>query len=193
MLSWDCFDGLRSTLIYLRSISVIFETGKAGGHLAAIEEEVKLVAPETLTEEDLSQLSFYCSQSAMYLHAALLYTAVCFYESLLEVNPALAYDKLDRELEKIRRSGLLDSMCELRNAVFHVRPNVRSHHLLRDFVRCSAECNLEWNTLENLLFDATEKVFRSPEVLFQEKREVLEEGFRKALAYYEEHVADNNE
>ena len=38
-----------------------------------------------------------------------------------------------------------------------------------------------------------ERVFRDPEALFQEKGEVLEEGFRSALAYYEEHLAQKSE
>jgi len=45
--------------------------------------------------------------------------------------------------------------------------------------------------LERLLYDATEAVFRNPEVLFQKKKEILEQGFRDALAYYHEHLADS--
>ena len=122
-----------------------------------------------------------------------MYTAVCFYKALVEVNPALRHDELEKEVEAARRNGLLYSMMEVRNAVFHVRPNIRSEQLILDVVRGSTENKLAWNKLENLIFDATEKVFLSPEALYQEKKEVLEEGFRSALAYYEEHLADKYE
>ena len=46
--------------------------------------------------------------------------------------------------------------------------------------------------IEDLLYDATEKVFRNPETLFQEKEEVLMEGYRRALAYYEEHLSKSS-
>ena len=124
--SLESFQALRSALAYLRSISIIFEGGGAGGPLAAVEEELKATIPEQLTEKDLRQLSMYCSKAAICTHAALLYTAVCFYKMLVEVNPALRHDKLDEELEAARGSGLLDSMREVRNAVFHVRPSTQS-------------------------------------------------------------------
>ena len=191
--SLDSFQALRSALTYLRSISVVFESGKAGGHIEAIEEQIKATVPEQLTETQLGLLSTCCSHAAICTHMALLYTAVCSYEALVKVNPLLRYDKLDKELEAAKRNDLLDSMRKVRNAVFHVRPSTRSEQLILDIVRLSTENKLEWNKLENLLFDATERVFRSPETLFQEKKEVLEEGFRRALAYYEEHLADRCE
>ena len=191
--SLESFEALRSVLAYLRSISVIFENGKAGGHLAAIGEEIKATIPEQLTEPELRLLSSYCSHAAICTHIALLYTALCFYKALVEVNPVLRHDKLDKELEAASHNGLLDSMRKVRNAVFHVRPSTRSSQLILDVVRGSAENKLEWNKLENLLFDATERVFDSPEALYQENKEVLAEGFRSALAYYQEHLADKYE
>ena len=187
--SLEGLQALKSALAYLRSMSVVFESGNAGGHLAAIREEIEAIAPEHLTEPELGLLSSQSLRAAMSIHQALLYTAVCFYEALVEANPALRYDELDEVLEAARRNGLLDSMRDLRNAVFHVRPNVRSHELLLDVVRGSTENALDWNRLENLLFDAAERVFRDPEALLQEKKEVLEEGYRSLLAYYEEHLA----
>ena len=191
--SLDALQSLRSVLVYMRSMSVIFESGNAAGHLAAIGEEIRAIGPERLTETEVEQLSARCSQAAMYTHLSLLYTAVSCYQTVVEANPALCHDKLDEVLETARRSGLLDSMRELRNAVFHVRPSVRSRELLLDVVSGSKENALAWNRLEDLLFDATERVFRDPEALFQEKKEVLEEGFRRALAYYEEHLAQKSE
>ena len=187
--SLNSFQALRLALAYLRSISIIFEGGRAGGQLAAIEEELKATIPEQLTEKDLRQLSMYCSKAAICTHVALLYTAVCFYKTLVEVNPALRYDELDEELDAVRGSGLLDSMRKVRNAVFHVRPSTRSELLINDVVKRTLENKLALGKIEDLLYDATERVFLSPEALFQEKEEVLLQGFRSALAYYEEHLS----
>ena len=191
--SLESFQALRSALAYLRSMSVLFEGGRTGRHLAAIEEEIKAAAHEQLTGAELSQNALYCSIAAMCTHISLVYTAVCFYGVLVETNSDLRHERLDQELEKARRNGLLESMRQVRNAVFHIRPNTRSDQLVLNVVKRSTEQELQWDKLENLLFDATEKVFCSPETLFREKKEVLEEGFRNALAYYEEHLAERQE
>ena len=129
----------------------------------------------------------------MYTHLSLLYAAVSCYETVVKANPALRHDKLDKELETARRSGLLESLRELRNAVFHVRPSTQAHQLAMHVVKGSADNGLQWNTLEDLLFEATEVAYLNSEALYQERAEVLEEGFRRALAYYEEHLADKDE
>ena len=187
--SLDSFQALRLSLAFLRSISVVFESGGAGRHLAAIEEELKATIPEQLTEAKLRLLSIYCSKAAIFTHTALLYTAVGFYKTLVEINPALRHDKLDAELEAARGSGLLDSMREVRDAVFHVRPSTQSELLINEVVKRTLENKLALGKIEDLLYDATERVFLSPETLFQQKEEVLMQGFRSALAYYEEHLS----
>ena len=187
--SMDSFQALRSSLAYLRSVSIILEDGGDGGHLTKIEEELKATTPEQLTEAEFRLLSMYCSKAAICTHVALLYTAVCFYKALVEVNPALRHDKLDEELEAARGSGLLESMREARNAVFHIRPSTRPELLISEVVKRTLENKLSLGKIEDLLYDATEKVFRNPETLFQEKEEVLMEGYKKALAYYEEHLS----
>ena len=189
--SMDSFEALRSALAYLRSISVVFECAKPGGGLAAIGEKIQATAPEQLTERDLRRLSSYYAAAAISTHIALMYTAVCFYKALVEVNPALRHETLDKALEIATCNGLLDSMREVRNAVFHVRPGTRSEALVTDVLKRVDENKLRWNTIEALLFDATQQVFQSPEDLYQEKEEVLMEGYRSALAYYEEHLAES--
>ena len=191
--SLDALQSLRSVLAYMRSMSVVFESSNAGGHPATIAEEIREKGPERLTEAEVEQLSSHCAQAAICTHLALSYTAVSSYEAVIAVNPALRYDKLDEVLEAARSNGLLESMRELRNAVFHVRPSTQAHRLVADILRSSLENGLEWNTLEDLLFEATEAAFRNPEALYQEKVEVLEEGFRRAVAFYEEHLADTDE
>ena len=128
----------------------------------------------------------------MCIRLALLYTAVSSYETVVKVNPALRYDKLDKVLEAAHHSGVLNGMAELRNAVFHVRPSTKAHQLAIDIVRGSAMNGLQWNTLEDLLFEAVEAAYLNPEGLYQEKREVLEEGFKRLLAYYDEHLANKD-
>ena len=191
--SLDALQSLRSALAYMRSMSVIFESGNAGGNQTAIGEAISAIGPERLTETEVEQLSARCSQAAMYTHLSLLYTAVSCYQTVVEANPALRYDKLDEVLETARRGDLLERMRALRNAVFHVRPSTHAHRLAMDIVKGSAANGLQWNTLEDLLFEATEAAFRNPEALYQEKVEVLEEGFRRALAYYEQHLAEKDE
>ena len=191
--SLDALQSLRSILAYMRSMSVIFESGNAGGHPAAIEKDIRAIGPKRLTETEVEQLSARCSEAAMYTHLALSYTAVSCYERVVGINPALRYDKLEEVLETARRNGLLESMRDLRNAVFHVRPSTQAHRLVEDVVKGSKESGLQWNTLEDLLFEATEAAYLNSEALYQEKAEVLEEGFRSALAYYEEHLADKEE
>ena len=189
----DALQALRTVLAYLRSISVIFESGNAGGHLAAIGEEIRAMAPERLTDAEVQELSSRCSRAAICTHLALVYTAVGCYKTLVGINPELRYDKLDGALKAAKGNRLLDNMRELRNAVFHVRPSTPAHYLVADIAKSSAENELKWNTFEDLLFEATEEAFGNPEALYQEKVEVLEEGFRRALAYYEEHLADKDE
>ena len=190
--SMDSFQALRSSLAYLRSVSIILEDGGDGGHLTTIEEELKATTPEQLTEAEFRLLSIDCSKAAICTHVALLYTAVCFYKALVKVNPALRHDKLDEELEAAKGSGLDESMREARNAVFHIRPSTRPELLINEVVKRTLENKLSLGKIEDLLYDATEKVFRNPETLFQEKEEVPMEGYRRALAYYEEHLSKSS-
>ena len=61
--------------------------------------------------------------------------------------------------------------------------------LINEVVKRTLENKLALGKIEDLLYDATERVFLSPETLFQQKEEVLMQGFRSALAYYEEHLS----
>ncbi len=131
----------------------------------------------------------YCSKAAICTCVALLYTAVCCYIKLLEINPELQHNELDKEIKTVKDSGLLNSMRDVRNAVFHIRPSTRSERLIDDVVRRTLANKLALAKLEDLLYDATENVFRSPEALFQEKEEVLMQGFQDALAYYDKNLS----
>ncbi len=80
-------------------------------------------------------------------------------------------------------------MRQVRNAVFHIRPNTNSTKLVGNVIRCTLDNRLALAKLERLLYDATEQIFLSPEALFQEKEEVLMQDYQDALAYYDKHFS----
>ena len=45
----------------------------------------------------------------------------------------------------------------------------------------------------DLLVEATKAAYCNPEALYQEMVEVLEEAFKRILAYYEDQMADKDE
>ena len=185
--SLDALQALRSSLAYLRSVSIIFNSPASA--LDKITEELGAVLSKAQSERDMTQMLQYCSRAAICTHVSLLYTAVCCYLRLVEINPALRHAGLDSELTLVTDSGLLKSMSEVRNAVFHVRPNTQSERLLADVVRRTLANRLALAKLERLLYDATEKAFGNPEGLYQEKEEVLMQGFQDALDYYKKHLS----
>ena len=142
-------------------------------------------------EQQIGQARMHCAKAVISTHVALLYAAIWWYEKLVEINPSLKHDPVDAELRTVSDSGLLESMREVRNAVFHIRPSTRAERLISDVVNRTLANRLALAKLERLLYDATEAVFLNPEALFQEKEEVLMQGFRDALAYHHEHLADS--
>lgn len=189
--SLEAFLGLRSAMAYLRSISVVFDRNGDGGRLGEVNEDLRLQLAGKADEKDIPQMLMSCAKAAICTHVALLYAAIWWYRKLVEINPALEYESLETELTVIIDSGLLESMREVRNAVFHIRPNTRSEWLIDDVVKRTLANKLALAKIERLLYDATEAVFRNSEALFQEKKEVLMQGYRDALAYYHEHLADS--
>ena len=189
--SLEAFQGLRLAMAYLRSISIVFDRPRDGGRLDSADQDLRMVLTGTADVKDIPQMLMFCAKAAISTHVALLYAAIWWYRKLVEINPALEYETLETELKVVIDSGLLESMREVRNAVFHIRPSTRSERLIDDVVKRTLANRLALAKLERLLYDATEAVFRDPEALFQEKEEVLMQGFRDALAYYHEHLADS--
>ena len=187
--SLESFHALRKGLETVRSIGVIFEKRDATGIVDAISSDARASGAE-VSEAELAELATYYIKAALCTHVGLLYAALCHYTRLVEINPELRHDELDTALKIARESGLFESMREVRNTVFHIRPCVRSERLVEGVVKQSRGSKLPGATLERLLYDATEKVFQSPEALFQEREEVLMQGYRDALAYYDRHVAE---
>ena len=94
-------------------------------------------------------------------------------------------------MEVAQNCGLLESMRQLRNSVFHVRPNRKVDTLINEVRDLAVDNRIRLAGLEHLLYDFTSDVFGSTEI-FQESEEVLMQGFNDALAYYDKHYAKNN-
>ena len=186
--SLESFHALRKDLETIRSIGVIFEKRDVAGLVDSIAGEVKASGAD-VAEAEVVELATYCIKAALCTHVGLLYAALCQYTRLVDINRELRHEELDAALKIARESGLFESMRELRNTVFHIRPSARCERLVEAVVKQSRGSGLPGARLERLLYDATEKVFQSPEALFQEKEEVLMQGYRDALAYYDRHVA----
>lgn len=180
--SLDAFQALRIGLAYLRSFSVIFED-------KAELERLGLSGTEDGSGEDAQELPAYCARAAICTYIALLYAALCHYTTLVERNTKLRYDELDARLRLAQETGLFERMRQLRNAVFHVRPNIRPEPIVQEIVARTGGTGA-LSELEHLLYDATEKIFCSPEELFQETEEVLMQGFQDALDYYEQNLSE---
>lgn len=190
--SLETFDALRSRLAYLHSFSIMFQSDEDGMPIDRIDEELAARYGGELEDSDIAELASNCAQATICTHVALLYAAIGCYNELCEINPELRLDELDKEIRVVRDSGLFSSMRELRNAVFHIRPNKRLDKLVEDVARRTLKNKLALAKLERLLYDATEGIFSSPESLFQEKEEVLMQGFRDAVAYYDKHLKDRS-
>ena len=187
--SLETFHVLRSRLAYLGSFSTVFQSRTP---IDTIKDELIGSYGGKLDERKLAELSSNCLQATICMNVALLYAAIHCYIELCGINSELRLDELDREIRVAEDSGLLNCMRELRNTVFHVRPNKRLDRLVDEVVSRTLENKLAFAKLERLLYDATEKIFTSPEALFQKKKEVLMQGFQDALAYYDKHLKDRS-
>ena len=174
---------------YLRSISIVFEDDVDESH-SVISKEIKTIVGESAEEE--AQILEICYLRAIFsLHIALLYAGFVHYQKLGELNPKLKHIELERTLEVAQNCGLLESMRQLRNSVFHVRPNRKVDTLINEVRDLAVDNRIRLAGLEHLLYDFTSDVFGSTEI-FQESEEVLMQGFNDALAYYDKHYAKNN-
>ena len=187
--SLESFDSLRVGLAYLRSVSIIlerdedFSTNPVPVWIADVIKYRGKNAVLDVEQLESQMQSYYLATTS--LPVALLYAALCHYKELANQNSRLRYAKLDSVLEEMEENGLFEKMREFRNAIFHVRPNKRIDQQAQDIFSFGIESNLKFARLEQLLYDFTEHVFRNFEILLQESREKLEDGYKKALAHYD--------
>ena len=191
--SLDSFKALRDGLGYLRSISVCFELDDVSRkRLFTLMASHATAADGTFNTNEGEVLSRSYFQMTGALLYSLLFAALQHYTELIETNAQLKHEELEATICKMRECGLLDTLRRLRNAVFHVKPNESIDDLVEEVRRLSAEQQISIRKVENLLYESTEQVFLGTEI-FRKPREVLEQGYQAALAYYREHVANKPE
>ena len=187
--SLGSFGSLRTALSYLRSVSIVFEDDVDEGY-SVISKEIKTIVGERGEEEAQILLECYL-QAIISLHIALLYAGLTHYRKLGELNAKLKHSELEGMLEAAEGCGLLERMRQVRNSVFHVRPNKKVGTLINEVRNLAIDNGIGLARLEHLLYDFTSDVFSSTEI-FQESEEVLMQGFNDALAYYDKHFAKHN-
>ena len=181
------FASLRTALACLRSVSITIEEDKKE-QLSVISKEIMILVGERAEDEaQVLRESYY--RATLSLYVALLYASLLHYLKLGTLNPQLKHSELDRVLEAAEHCGLLEKMRQVRNSVFHVRPNKRMETLIAEVSKLATAEGMELARLEDLLYDFTSDVFSSAEI-FQESEEVLMQGFADAVAYYDKHLAD---
>ena len=184
--SLDSFKTLRTGLAYLRSIDITFEGDKEERQSVVSEAINQLVGDGT--EEQVEELNRCYYRATISLHMALLYAGLLHYRRLGTLNPQLKHSELDHVLEEAENCGLLEKMRQVRNSVFHVRPNKKMEALIEEAAKLAIDHKIGLARLQRLLYDFTSNVFSGTEI-FQESEEVLMKGFNDALAYYNEHLA----
>ena len=188
--SLDSFKALRDGLGYLRSISVSFELDEVSqNRLFTLMVSRAMATDGTFNSDEADELSRSYFQTTVALMYSLLFAALQHYMELIETNTQLKHAELEATLHEMRECGLLDALRRLRNAVFHVKPNENIEDLAEEVRRLSGEYRVNMRKVENLLYESTEQVFLGTEI-FRKPREVLEQGYQEALAYYREHLAD---
>ena len=151
-----------------------------------ISEEIKTMVAQSREEAEALEECYYRATISVYV--ALLYAVLKHYQMLGRLNPALRHAELDRVLKVAEDCGLLEKMRQVRNSVFHVRPNKRMETLIEEVTRLEFDNGIEMAGLECLLYDFTSDVFSGTEI-FQKSEEELMKGFNDALVYYDEHFA----
>ena len=184
--SLSSFDSLRTALAYLRSISITFGDEKDKLRSVVSEEIKTMIAQSPEDEAEVLEDCYY--RATMSFYTALLYAVIKHYQKLGRLNSQLRHTELDRVLKVADDCGLLEKMRQVRNSVFHVRPNKRMETLIDEVVRLAIDNEIEMESMESLLYDFTSDVFSGTEI-FQKSEEQLTKGFNDALAYYDEHFA----
>ena len=184
--SLSSFGSLRTALAYLRSISIILDD-EQDKLRSVVSEEIKTVIAQNQEDDaEVIEECFYRATVSVYI--ALLYAVLKHYQKLGRLNPQLRHAELDRVLKVAGDCGLLEKMRQVRNSVFHVRPNKKMETLVDEITRLAEDNEIELPGVECLLYDFTSDVLSGTEI-FQKSEEELMKGFNDALAYYDEHFA----
>ena len=131
--SLSSFDSLRTALAYLRSISITFGDEKDKLRSVVSEEIKTMIAQSPEDEAEVLEDCYY--RATMSFYTALLYAVIKHYQKLGRLNSQLRHTELDRVLKVADDCGLLEKMRQVRNSVFHVRPNKRMETLIDEVLR----------------------------------------------------------
>ena len=190
--SLDAFEGLRDGLGYLRSISVCFEWDEEShSRLSALMVEWATSGDSIFNSDYANELSRSYFLMIKALLVSLMFAAIEHYQDLVKSNSELKHVELEATVDRMSESGLLDVMRRLRNAVFHIKPNEDIDSLVEEVHVICVENHIVTREVEDLLYEATEQVFRGTEI-YRQPREVLEQDFQAALAYYRENLANES-
>ena len=190
--SLDSFQALRVGLGYLRSISVCFERDEESQSRLSALMVTHATAPDGRFDADeANELSHSYFQMTKALLYSLLFAALQHYLDLVETNPQLRHEELEATLHKMQACGQLETLRRLRNAIVHVKPNESIDDLVEEVHKLSIEHGIVIRRVEDLLYESTEQIFRGTEI-FRQPREALEKAYEEALAYYREHLAEEN-
>ena len=190
--SLDSFKALRDGLGYLRSISVCFEVDEESkNRLFTLMASHGMATDGIFNADEADEWSRPYFQMIVPLLCSLLFAALQHYMELIETNTQIKHEELEATLHEMRRCGLLDTLRRLRNAVFHVKPNESIEDLAEEVRKLSKAHQISMRKVENLLYESTKQVFLGTEI-YRQPREVLEQGYQEALAYYREHLADEH-
>ena len=151
-----------------------------------ISEEIRTMVAQNQEEAEALEQCYYRATISVYV--ALLFAVLRHYQKLGRLNPQLRHAELDRLLKVADHCGLLEKMRQVRNSVFHVRPNKRMETLVDEITRLAEANEIDLPGVECLLYDLTSDVLSGTEI-FQKSEEELTKGFNDALAYYDEHFA----
>ena len=190
--SLDSFQALRVGLGYLRSISVCFERDEESQSRLSALMVTHATAPDgTFDPNAANELSHSYFQMTKALLYALLFSALQHYLDLIETNSQLKHEELEATLHRMQACGQFETLRRLRNAVVHVKPNESIDDLVEEVHRLSVEHGIVIRRVEDLLYECTEQIFRGTEI-YRQPRETLEKAYQEALAYYREHLAEDD-
>ena len=188
--SLDAFDALRVGLGYLRSITVCFaENEESRSRMSSLMVSHAMAADGSFRVDQAEKLANSYFWMIIPLMYSLLDAALQHYVDVIKSNPQLKHQEMEATLQRMRDCGLMGALRQLRNAVFHIRPNKNVDKLIEEVHKLANENGIVMSQVEKLLYDSTEQVFLGTEI-YRTSREELEKGFQEALAYYREHLAE---
>ena len=189
MESLDALKALRMTLAYLRCISISFDSSWRSGPFSSYIRK-KWQLEETLSSEQLEELTFCYHIATMTMHIALVHDVLCHYRRLVSLNSQLRYEAIDKTLEIMIESGIFEEMRQVRNGIFHIRTNAKVAKRFFLLIEHLKHEEIDLKGMENTFYDYSEFMFVESDIFQQDRKELLK-AFDEAIEYYKTHVEPN--